>query len=229
MIEKLLPHLDSGKPAITLDAQRRRESHGARFLPAYFQADALRLQRCGKRPGRDRPEAMSSECCAAHTCARSRNTRRAHFATEAVVISAQIESELVDLAEAEAAEYLRDLGVEGKRRRRAHSRGLSPSRAAHLPHDRRKGNARLDDSRRRQGAGRSGRDPFRFRARLHRGRDGALRRSGVVRLIRQGARSRQAADRGQGICREGRRRGRVPLQRLSRNQEGSPLLPLPAF
>jgi len=30
-----------------------------------------------------------------------------------VVISAQIESELVDLSEAEAQEYLRDLGVEG--------------------------------------------------------------------------------------------------------------------
>ena len=37
---------------------------------------------------------------------------RNHFATEAVVISAQIESELVDLSEAEAQEYLRDLGVE---------------------------------------------------------------------------------------------------------------------
>ena len=34
-----------------------------------------------------------------------------HFATEAVVISAQIESELIDLNETEAAEYLRDLGV----------------------------------------------------------------------------------------------------------------------
>src|SRR5205085_7160985 len=38
---------------------------------------------------------------------------RNHFATEAVIISAQIESELVDLSEAEAQEYLRDLGVEG--------------------------------------------------------------------------------------------------------------------
>src|SRR5205807_6403431 len=36
---------------------------------------------------------------------------RNHFATEAVVISAQIESELTDLSEAEAADYLRDLGV----------------------------------------------------------------------------------------------------------------------
>src|SRR5213075_2965159 len=37
---------------------------------------------------------------------------RHHFATEAVVISAQIESELVDLTEQEALEYLRGLGVE---------------------------------------------------------------------------------------------------------------------
>jgi len=36
---------------------------------------------------------------------------RAHLATEAVVISAQIESELVDLPEEEAKEYLAGLGV----------------------------------------------------------------------------------------------------------------------
>jgi len=37
---------------------------------------------------------------------------RNHFATEAVVISAQIESELVDLSETEAQEYLRGIGVQ---------------------------------------------------------------------------------------------------------------------
>ena len=37
---------------------------------------------------------------------------RHHFATEAIVISAQIESELVDLSEQEALEYLRNVGVE---------------------------------------------------------------------------------------------------------------------
>src|SRR6185437_272163 len=37
---------------------------------------------------------------------------RHHFATEAIVISAQIESELVDLTEEETLEYLRDLGIE---------------------------------------------------------------------------------------------------------------------
>ena len=37
---------------------------------------------------------------------------RTHLACEAVVISAQIESDLVDLAPDEAAEFLKDLGVE---------------------------------------------------------------------------------------------------------------------
>jgi ribosome-binding ATPase YchF (GTP1/OBG family) len=37
---------------------------------------------------------------------------RRHFGTEAIVISAQIESELVDLGENEALEYLRGLGIE---------------------------------------------------------------------------------------------------------------------
>src|SRR5439155_18905421 len=38
---------------------------------------------------------------------------RSHHATEAVVISAQIESEMVDLSAEEAAEYLKNLGVAG--------------------------------------------------------------------------------------------------------------------
>jgi hypothetical protein len=40
-----------------------------------------------------------------------RDYAKSHFATEAIVISAQIESELVDLSEGEAKDYLRDLGV----------------------------------------------------------------------------------------------------------------------
>src|SRR5260370_32174894 len=41
-----------------------------------------------------------------------RDYARHHFGTEAVVISAQIESELVDLSEEEAMEYLRGIGVD---------------------------------------------------------------------------------------------------------------------
>jgi hypothetical protein len=49
---------------------------------------------------------------AAKYVAAVRQYARHHFATEAIVISAQIESELVDLSEQEALDYLRGLGVE---------------------------------------------------------------------------------------------------------------------
>ncbi len=112
VIDKLLPHLDSGKPAITLELTRRGKSYRARIFPAYFEADPVRLQRrrkrsCPSQPGGDDPGDALRHIRAVEEYARN------HFATEAVVISAQIESELVDLPEAEAAEYLRDLGVEG--------------------------------------------------------------------------------------------------------------------
>ena len=63
---------------------------------------------------------------------------RNHFATEAVVISAQIESELVDLSEAEAQEYLRDLGVESSGVGALIRAVYHLSRLAHLPDDRAK-------------------------------------------------------------------------------------------
>ena len=112
VIDKLLPHLDSGKPAITLALTDEEKITAREFflltskptlfacnvgeadLAAIAQKDGTRTPPCG-------------------TCGRWKSYARNHFATEAVVISAQIESELVDLSEAEAAEYLRDLGVEG--------------------------------------------------------------------------------------------------------------------
>ena len=53
-----------------------------------------------------------------------------HLACEAVVISAQIESDLVDLAPEEAAAFLKELGVAGERRGRAHPRHLPSARPA---------------------------------------------------------------------------------------------------
>ena len=52
----------------------------------------------------------SSSPAAAHVRA-VRGYVKSHLDTEAVVISAQIESELVDLSDEEAAEYLAGLGV----------------------------------------------------------------------------------------------------------------------
>jgi GTP-binding protein YchF len=106
VIEKLLPHLDSGKPAVTLDlAPEEKEIARALFLlsskPTLFACNVA-----------ENDLAASAKDANPHVTVVQEYARN-HFATEAVVISAQIESELVDLSEAEAQEYLRDLGVEG--------------------------------------------------------------------------------------------------------------------
>ena len=103
VIDKLLPHLNAGKPAITLDlTPEEKESARDFFLlsskPTLFACNVAET---------DLGDAASNPFVGA-----VQDYARNHFATEAVVISAQIESELVDLSEAEAREYLRDLGVE---------------------------------------------------------------------------------------------------------------------
>ncbi|MEY2519098.1 MAG: ribosome-binding ATPase [Verrucomicrobiota bacterium] len=111
VIDKLLPHLDSGKPAITLELSPEEKEIAREFFllsskPTLFacnvgEADLAAIsQELETNPAWQHVRAVQEYA-------------RNHFATEAVVISAQIESELVDLSETEAQEYLRDLGVEG--------------------------------------------------------------------------------------------------------------------
>jgi GTP-binding protein YchF len=105
VIDKLLPHLDAGKPAITLDLTPEEKEIARDF---FLLSSKPTLFACN----------VAESDLAASTADGNQYVRavqeyaRNHFATEAVVISAQIESELVDLSEAEAQEYLRDLGVE---------------------------------------------------------------------------------------------------------------------
>jgi ribosome-binding ATPase len=105
VIDKLLPHLDAGKPAITLDLTPEEKEIARDF---FLLSSKPTLFACN----------VAESDLAASTADGNQYVRavqeyaRNHFATEAVVISAQIESELVDLSEGEAQEYLRDLGVE---------------------------------------------------------------------------------------------------------------------
>jgi GTP-binding protein YchF len=106
VIDKLLPHLDAGKPAITLELSPEEKEIARDFFllsskPTLFACNVAEADL-----------AASSQNANPHVTAVQEYARN-HFATEAVVISAQIESELVDLSDAEAQEYLRDLGVEG--------------------------------------------------------------------------------------------------------------------
>jgi ribosome-binding ATPase YchF (GTP1/OBG family) len=126
VIDKLLPHLDAGKPAITFELSPEEKEIARDFFllsskPTLFacnvaESDLAVVAGIGD-PGRD-AAAQSGAGVTDPGYSAIRHVRavqeyaRNHFATEAVVISAQIESELVDLSEAEAQEYLRDLGVE---------------------------------------------------------------------------------------------------------------------
>jgi ribosome-binding ATPase YchF (GTP1/OBG family) len=132
VIEKLLPHLDCGKPAITLQLSDEEKVIVRDFFlltskPTLFacnvsESDLAVVAASLESPAGDSPKAVAGAGDSGSAADPERNNAlrhvraveeyaRNHFATEAVVISAQIESELIDLPETEAAEYLRDLGV----------------------------------------------------------------------------------------------------------------------
>jgi len=111
-IERLLPHLDSGKPAIILDTSAEEKKLLAEFFllsakPTLFACNVAESDLT------EVTNQLAESTLPAATHIRAvREYVSAHLNTEAVIISAQIESELVDLSEEEAADYLRDLGVE---------------------------------------------------------------------------------------------------------------------
>ena len=105
IIEKLLPHLDAGRPAITLDLSPEEKQIARAFFlltskPTLFACNVSENDLAAIAQGAANQHVDLVQKYAAE-----------HFGTEAVVISAQIESELVDLGEEEALEYLRGLGV----------------------------------------------------------------------------------------------------------------------
>ena len=115
VIEKLLPHLDLGKPAVTLPLGDEEKAIARDFFlltskPTLFACNVSEADLAVVGAGANSSKTTDSSPALRHVRAVEEYARN-HFATEAVVISAQIESELIDLDEAEAAEYLRDLGV----------------------------------------------------------------------------------------------------------------------
>jgi ribosome-binding ATPase len=95
--------LDAGRPALTVDLSSEEREIARSF---FLLSDKPTIFACN---------VAETDMAAADANPHVRQVReyvRTHLACEAVVISAQIESDLVDLAPAEAAEFLRDLGVE---------------------------------------------------------------------------------------------------------------------
>ena len=122
--EKLLPHLDSGKPAITLSLHDEETKIVQGFFlltskPVIFACNvaegdlaflAAEVESAQEAEGGLPKDATQLHPASQHVKA-VQDYVRTHLATEAVVISAQIESELVDLPDEEAKEYLAGLGV----------------------------------------------------------------------------------------------------------------------
>ncbi|HEX3618857.1 MAG TPA: redox-regulated ATPase YchF [Candidatus Udaeobacter sp.] len=127
IIETLSTHLDAGKPAITAELSPDEKAIARGFFlltskPTIFACNVAEsdlaavagIVDAGRNKAPQSPETGITDprynATARHVDA-VQDYARHHFATEAVVVSAQIESELVDLGEQEALEYLHGLGV----------------------------------------------------------------------------------------------------------------------
>ncbi len=118
VIEKLLPHLNDGKPAITATLSDEEQKTCKEFFlltgkPTIFACNVAEsdLAAVSSLINGGTPSPETETLPAAIHVRAVQAYAASHFATQAVVISAQIESELVDLPADEAAEYLKDLGV----------------------------------------------------------------------------------------------------------------------
>jgi GTP-binding protein YchF len=103
LIGKIEPHLDRGKPAITLKLtpEEKQLANGFFLLtdkPTIFAANVKESD-------------LATADSNAHVN-KVRDYAKAHVACETVVISAQIESDLVDLTPEEAGQFLKELGVQ---------------------------------------------------------------------------------------------------------------------
>jgi hypothetical protein len=111
IIQKLLKHLDAGKPAITANLTPEEQAIARNFFlltskPNIFACNVAETDLAAI----DRQDADATRR-AAQNVELVQDYARHHFATEATTISAQLESELVDLDEHEAEQYLHGLGV----------------------------------------------------------------------------------------------------------------------
>jgi len=102
LLNKLEPHLNAGKPAITQELTEDEKIDARRF---YMLTDKLTIFAANVKES-DLATADKNEYVA-----RVREYARTHIACETVVISAQIESDLIDLSPEEAKEFLKELGV----------------------------------------------------------------------------------------------------------------------
>ena len=107
LCEKLIPHLDAGKPAVTLELSSDDER---KLLKSFFLLSSKPCIFACNVSESDLAVASNEPDKHPHVSRVREYVKHAHEAS-AVVISAEIESQLIDLAPEEAQQYLNDLGV----------------------------------------------------------------------------------------------------------------------
>jgi GTP-binding protein YchF len=102
VLKKIEPHLNAGKPALTLQLTPEDKVISRLF---WLMTDKPTIFACNVK------ESDLATADKNPFVLKVREYTKSHFACEAVVISAQIESDLIDLSDAEAKEFLKELGV----------------------------------------------------------------------------------------------------------------------
>jgi ribosome-binding ATPase len=102
VLKKLQPALDAGKPALTVSLTPEER---AIAKPFFLLTDKPTIFACNVK------ESDLANADQNPYVLKVREYVKTHLACEAVVISAQIESDLIDLSAAEAKDFLKELGV----------------------------------------------------------------------------------------------------------------------
>jgi ribosome-binding ATPase len=102
VLKKIEPHLNAGKPALTLELAPEDKAISRLF---WLMTDKPTIFACNVK------ESDLATADKNPFVEKVREYTKHHFACEAVVISAQIESDLIDLSDAEAKDFLKELGV----------------------------------------------------------------------------------------------------------------------
>ena len=102
VLKKIEPHLNAGKPALTLELTPEEKAISRLF---WLMTDKPTIFACNVK------ESDLATADQNPFVLKVREYTKNHFACEAVVISAQIESDLIDLSDTEAKEFLKELGV----------------------------------------------------------------------------------------------------------------------
>ncbi|HEY2952859.1 MAG TPA: redox-regulated ATPase YchF [Verrucomicrobiae bacterium] len=102
VLAKIEPHLDQGKPAITFALTPEEKAVSRQF---YLLTDKPTIFACNVKEGDLATAGQNTHVLQVGQYVKT------HLACEAVVISAQIESDLIDLPPDEASAFLKELGV----------------------------------------------------------------------------------------------------------------------